>query len=214
MMKKTEIILKEGYPFIIPSFFVFLFSLIITNNFWWHFLWFLVLSFMIYFFSNPERIPDEEGDDVLVSPADGEVIQIIETKEPFFSKKEMVKISIRVGLLDSHIQRSPIEGYLKKSQYIHGEFLTLSNEKASELNEQNRTLFENNRFSVVTNQIAGFFTRRIINFVTEGKINLSQRYGMIIFGSQVDIYVPKNTILKVIEGEKLRGGESLIGFVK
>ena len=213
-MKKTEIILKEGYPFIIPIFFIFLFSLIMTNNFWWQFLWFSLFASMLYFFSNPERIPEEEGEDVIVSPADGEIIQIIETKEPFFTNKEMIKISIRLGLFDNHIQRSPIEGYLKESKYIHGEFLTLSSEKASELNEQNRTLFENNRFSVVTNQIAGFFTRRIINFVTEGKINLSQRYGMIIFGSQVDIYVPKNTILKVIEGEKLRGGESLIGFVK
>ena len=213
-MKKTEIILKEGYPFIIPIFFIFLFSLMITNNFWWQFLWFLLFASMVYFFSNPERVPEEEGEDVIISPADGEIIQIIETKEHFFTNKEMIKISIRLGLFDNHIQRSPIEGYLKKIQYIHGEFLTLSSEKASELNEQNRTLFENNRFSVVTNQIAGFFTRRIISFVNEGKINLSQRYGMIIFGSQVDIYVPKNTILKVIEGEKLKGGETLIGFVK
>ena len=213
-MKKTEIILKEGYPFILPIFFIFLFSLIMTNNFWWQFLWFSLFASMLYFFSNPERIPEEEGEDVIVSPADGEIIQIIETKEPFFTNKEMIKISIRLGLFDNHIQRSPIEGYLKESKYIHGEFLTLSSEKASELNEQNRSLFENNRFSVVTNQIAGFFTRRIITFVNEGKINLSQRYGMIIFGSQVDIYVPKETTMKVIVGQKLKAGESLIGLVQ
>jgi hypothetical protein len=105
-------------------------------------------------------------------------------------------------------------GILKERQYIHGEFLALSNEKASELNEQNRTLFENNKFSVVTNQIAGFITRRIVSFVNEGKINLAQRYGMIMFGSQVDIYVPKETTIQVIVGEKIKAGENIIGFVK
>ena len=169
---------------------------------------------MLYFFSNPERVPEERGDDVIISPADGEIIEIIETEEPFFTNKEMIKISIRLGLFDNHIQRAPIEGVLKEKQYIHGEFLALSNEKASELNEQNRTLFENNKFSVVTNQIAGFITRRIVTFVEEGNIDLAQRYGMIMFGSQVDIYLPKETILKVIVGEEIKAGETLIGIVR
>jgi phosphatidylserine decarboxylase len=125
----------------------------------------------------------------------------------------MLKISIRLGLLDNHIQRTPIEGVLKSQKYIHGEFLNLSSEKASELNEQNRTLFENNKYSVVTNQIAGFITRRIINFSDEGSVKLGQRFGMIMFGSQVDIYVPKEIILKVIVGEKVKAGETLLGLI-
>ena len=213
-MKKTEIILKEGYPFIFVTGGIFILSLLFRFDTFWQMFWFVIISFMLYFFSNPERIPDEMGEDVIISPADGEIIEIVETKEPFFTNQEMIKISIRLSLLDNHIQRAPIEGILKERQYVHGEFLALSNEKASELNEQNRTLFENNKFSVVTNQIAGFITRRIVSFVNEGKINLAQRYGMIMFGSQVDIYVPKKTTLQVIVGEKTKAGESIIGFVR
>ena len=213
-MKKTEIILKEGYPFIFVTGGIFILSLLFRFDTFWQIFWFVITSFMLYFFSNPERIPDESGEDVIISPADGEIIEIVETKEPFFTNQEMIKISIRLGLFDNHIQRSPIEGILKEQKYIHGEFLALSNEKASELNEQNRTLFENNKFSVVTNQIAGFITRRIVSFVNEGKINLAQRYGMIMFGSQVDIYVPKETTIQVIVGEKIKAGENIIGFVR
>jgi len=213
-MKKTEIILREGYPFIGVAFFIFLASLMFTHSFLVQFLSFLLLAFMTYFFANPERIPDEKGDDVIISAADGEIIDITECKEKFFTNEEMIKISIRLGLLDNHIQRSPIEGTLKKTQYIHGEFLALSNIKASELNEQNRILFENNKISVVTNQIAGFITRRIVTWVSEGDIELAQRYGMIMFGSQVDIYIPKESILKVIVGEKVKAGETLIALVK
>ena len=213
-MKKTEIILKEGYPFIFVTGGIFILSLLFRFDTFWQIFWFVITSFMLYFFSNPERIPDESGEDVIISPADGEIIEIVETKEPFFTNQEMIKISIRLSLLDNHIQRAPIEGILKERQYVHGEFLALSNEKASELNEQNRTLFENNKFSVITNQIAGFITRRIVTFVEEGNIDLAQRYGMIMFGSQVDIYVPKKTTLQVIVGEKTKAGESIIGFVR
>ena len=212
--KKTEIVLKEGYPFVFGAFALFFISLLFSNSFIFQFLTFALFTFMLYFFSNPERVPEERGDDVIISLADGEIIEIVETEEPFFTNQEMIKISIRLGLLDNHIQRAPIEGVLKEKQYIHGEFLALSNEKASELNEQNRTLFENNKFSVVTNQIAGFITRRIVTFVEEGNIDLAQRYGIIMFGSQVDIYLPKETILKVIVGEEIKAGETLIGIVR
>ncbi len=213
-MKKTEIILTEGYPFIFVTGILFIISIIFRFDTIWQIGYFSLFAFMIYFFLNPERIPEEKGDDVIISPSDGEIIEITECKEPFFTEKNMIKISIRLGLIDNHIQRSPIEGNLKAQKYLHGEFLALSSEKASELNEQNRTLFENEKISVVTNQIAGFITRRIVNFTNEGKIELGQRYGMIMFGSQVDIYIPKETTIKVIVGQKLKAGETLIGLLK
>ena len=213
-MKKTEIIVSEGYPFVFVTGIIFIVSLIFRFDVIWQIGYFLLFAFMIYFFLNPERIPEEKGEDVIISPADGEIIEIKETKEPFFTDKNMIKISIRLSLFDNHIQRSPIDGYLKAQKYIHGEFLALSSKKASELNEQNRTLFKNNKISVVTNQIAGFITRRIVNFASVDKIELSQRYGMIMFGSQVDIYVPKETNLKVIKGEKVKAGESMIGIYR
>jgi phosphatidylserine decarboxylase len=213
-MKKTEIILTEGYPFIFITGILFIISLLFRFDTIWQLGYFSLFAFMIYFFLNPERLPEEKSEDAIISPADGEIIEIKKTKEPFFTNKEMIKISIRLSLFDNHVQRSPIEGDLKSQKYIHGEFLTLSSEKASELNEQNRTLFENNKISVVTNQIAGFITRRIVNFTNEGKIELGQRYGMIMFGSQVDIYIPKNTTIKVILGQRLKAGETLIGLAK
>jgi len=209
-MKKTEIILREGYPFIFVTGFLFIISILFRFSAIWQLGYFALFAFMVYFFANPERIPEEKGEDIIISPADGEVINIVEVKEPFFTNNDMIKISIRLGLFDNHIQRAPIEGYLKEQKYLHGQFLALSSEKASELNEQNRTLFENNNLTVVTNQIAGFITRRIVSFLSEQKVELAERFGMIMFGSQVDIYIPKNSNLKIIKGQKVKAGETLL----
>jgi len=208
---KTEIILKEGYPFIFVSGGIFLISLLFSFSSFWQILFFVLFAFFVYFFRNPERIPEEEGENVIISPADGEIIEIVETKAPLINK-EMIKISIRLSLFDVHVQRSPIEGEIKAREYIHGMFLNITNEKASELNEQNRVLFDGKN-KVIVNQIAGFLTRRIISFKDLGKIRLAERYGMIMFGSQVDLYVPKNTIIKVTEFQKVKAGESLIGYL-
>ena len=208
---KTEIILKEGYPFIFVSGGIFLISLLFSFSSFWQILFFVLFAFFVYFFRNPERIPEEEGENVIISPADGEIIEIVETKAPLINK-EMIKISIRLSLFDVHVQRSPIEGEIKAREYIHGMFLNITNEKASEINEQNRVLFDGKN-KVIVNQIAGFLTRRIISFKDLGKIRLAERYGMIMFGSQVDLYVPKNTIIKVTEFQKVKAGESLIGYL-
>jgi phosphatidylserine decarboxylase len=207
---KTEIILKEGYPFIIGSGSLFLLSLIFHFNGFLQLILFLIFAFFVYFFRNPERIPEDEK--AIISPSDGEVIEIVKTKAPLINA-EMIKISIRLSLFDVHVQRAPIEGKMSAREYIHGTFLSLNSEKASELNEQNRVLFENEKTKIVVNQIAGFLTRRIVMFTDLGNIKLAQRYGMIMFGSQVDIYVPVNTEIKVTEFEKLKAGESVIGYL-
>jgi phosphatidylserine decarboxylase len=213
MKKRTEMIVREGFPFIFVSGAIFLLTLLSDAYLFWQLLFLFLTLFFTYFFRNPERIPDDSSTGVVLSPSDGEVISITEVKERFFTNKDMIKISIRLGFLDVHIQRSPIESKIENSDYIHGEFLTLSDEKASELNEQNRTLFVYEDKKVITNQIAGFVTRRIIPFVKkDDEVALGQRYGMIMFGSQVDIYVPKETNLKVNQGQKLLAGESIIGF--
>ena len=209
---KTEIILKEGYPYIFGSFFIFFFSLIMTDSAFWQIFWFLVFVFFVYFFRNPERVPEDTSENAIISPSDGTIISITEAISPI-TNQEAIKISIRLSLFDVHVQRSPIRGEIKAKEYIHGEFLFLSDEKASELNEQNRVLFENEKAKVVVNQIAGFITRRIIMFRDLGDINLAERYGMITFGSQVDLYLPKNITLKVTEFQKIKAGESLIGYI-
>ncbi len=209
---KTEIILKEGYPYISVGFFIFLISLFFSFPLIFQLGFFLLFIFFVYFFRNPERIPEETGDDVIISPSDGTVLSITEEISPI-TKKESLKISIRLSLFDVHIQRSPIKGEITAKEYIHGQFLFLNAPKASELNEQNRVLFETGKTQILVNQIAGFITRRIIMFKDIGKINLGERYGMIMFGSEVDVYLPKNTVLKVAEFQKLRAGESILGYI-
>ncbi len=209
---KTEIILKEGYPYIIVSGIAFLLSLLLHFPLIVQIGLFALFLFFLYFFRNPERVPEDTSPNAIISPSDGTIISITDAISPI-TKKESTKLSIRLSLFDVHIQRSPIEGEMKAREYIHGEFLFLSDNKASELNEQNRVLFENELASIVVNQIAGFITRRIIMFRDLGPIKLAERYGMITFGSQVDVYLPKNTTLKVTEFQKVKAGESLIGYI-
>ncbi len=210
---KTEIILKEGYPFIVVSGILFLISLIFKFPTILQLIFFALFAFMVYFFRNPERIPEEEGKDVIISPTDGTIVEITNQISPI-TKKESIKISVKLSLFDLHIQRSPIEGEMAAREYIHGAFLALNSPKASELNEQNRVLFKNELGEIVVNQIAGFITRRIIMFRDLGVIKLAERYGMITFGSQVDIYLPLNTEIKVTEFQKIYAGESVIGYIK
>ncbi len=208
---KTEIILKEGYPFILAAFGFFLFSLLFLGEFF-ILISVLFLAFFIYFFRNPERIAEDFSKGVIISPSDGTILSITEDISPI-TKEESLKISIRLSIFDVHIQRSPLQGEIKAKEYIHGEFLSLNNEKANELNEQNRVLFENKDTKIVVNQIAGFITRRIVSFKDLGPIKLGERYGMIMFGSQVDIYLPKDINLKVSEFQKVKAGESVIGYL-
>ncbi|WP_456471261.1 phosphatidylserine decarboxylase [Caminibacter sp.] len=209
---KTEIILKEGYPYIGGSFSIFFFSLLMTDSFLWQFFWFLVFAFFVYFFRNPERIPEDDSKNAIIAPSDGTVVEIVESLSPITGKNS-VKISIRLSLLDVHIQRSPIYGEMSAREYIHGTFLALNSPKASELNEQNRVLFKQGNCEIVVNQIAGFITRRIVMFRDLGPVKLGERYGMITFGSQVDIYLPKESIIKVTEFQKLKAGETLLGYL-
>jgi len=208
---KTEIILKEGYPFVLGSGFFAIISLLFLDEFL-AILAFLLLFFFLYFFRNPERIVEDSSKGVIISPSDGTILSITDEISPL-TNEESIKISIRLSIFDVHIQRSPIEGEMSAREYIHGEFLSLNNEKASELNEQNRVLFENEESKIIVNQIAGFITRRIVSFNDLGPIKLGERYGMIMFGSQVDVYLPKNITLKVSEFQKVKAGESVIGYL-
>ena len=212
MRTKTEIILKEGYPYIAVTGGLFLISLLFRFPLLLQLLFFAVFAFMVFFFRNPERVPEDESLGAVISPSDGTVLEITNAISPI-TNKEAIKVSIRLSLFDVHVQRSPIEGEMSAREYIHGTFLSLNSPKASELNEQNRVLFENNLSQIVVNQIAGFITRRIVMFRDLGPVRLAERYGMITFGSQVDVYLPLNTSLKVTEFQKVKAGETLIGYV-
>ena len=167
----------------------------------------ILLIFTFYFFRDPERIVPL-GDDILVSPADGLITNIIEIKE---GKKVYTKVSIFLSIFNVHIQRLPISGEVTKVDYIEGKFINATLDKASDENERLKITIKNGNNLIYVTQIAGLIARRIVNYVKPNeKINQGDRYGIIKFGSRVDIEFPNNFKLLVNEGQQCIGGETII----
>ncbi|MFQ5707136.1 MAG: phosphatidylserine decarboxylase family protein [bacterium] len=174
---------------------------------------FLLTGLVVYFFRDPERtIPEEEG--VIVSPADGKVIEIKEEFEREFLQQAATRISIFMSVFDVHVNRIPLTGTVGYFQYKAGAFLKAYKSDASLLNEQTVIGIENGQSKILFKQIAGILARRIVCDVREGhKVRRGERFGIIKFGSRVDIFLPKNFEIKVAMHQKVKGGESIIGVL-
>ena len=167
----------------------------------------ILLIFTFYFFRDPERVVPI-GNDILVSPADGLITNIIEIKE---GKKLYTKVSIFLSIFNVHIQRLPISGEVTKVDYIEGKFINATLDKASDENERLKITIKNGNNLIYVTQIAGLIARRIVNYVKPNEnINQGERYGIIKFGSRVDIEFPNNFKLLVNEGQQCIGGETII----
>ena len=167
----------------------------------------ILLIFTFYFFRDPERVVPI-GDDILVSPADGLITNITEIKE---GKKNYIKVSIFLSIFNVHIQRLPISGEVTKVDYIEGKFINATLDKASDENERLKITIKNGNNLIYVTQIAGLIARRIVNYVRPNEnINQGERYGIIKFGSRVDIEFPNNFKLLVNEGQQCIGGETII----
>ena len=167
----------------------------------------ILLIFTFYFFRDPERVVPI-GNDILVSPADGLITNITEIKE---GKKLYTKVSIFLSIFNVHIQRLPISGEVTKVDYIEGKFINATLDKASDENERLKITIKNGNNLIYVTQIAGLIARRIVNYVKINEnINQGERYGIIKFGSRVDIEFPNNFKLLVNEGQQCIGGETII----
>ena len=167
----------------------------------------ILLIFTFYFFRDPERVVPI-GDDILVSPADGLITNITEIKE---GKKLYTKVSIFLSIFNVHIQRLPISGEVTKVDYIEGKFINATLDKASDENERLKITIKNGNNLIYVTQIAGLIARRIVNYVKPNEnINQGERYGIIKFGSRVDIEFQNNFKLLVNEGQQCIGGETII----
>ena len=167
----------------------------------------ILLIFTFYFFRDPERVVPI-GDDILVSPADGLITNITGIKE---GKKLYIKVSIFLSVFNVHIQRLPISGEITKVDYIEGKFINATLDKASDENERLKITLKNGNNLIYVTQIAGLIARRIVNYVKPNEnINQGDRYGIIKFGSRVDIEFPNNFKLLVNEGQQCIGGETII----
>jgi len=168
------------------------------------------LVFVLNFFRDPKRIlPQGEG--LLVAPADGKVILIKDIFDPEFLQQDAKQLSIFMSPLNVHVNRFPLAGTITYFKYFPGKHFVAFNEKSSALNERTHIGIENDGYKVLFKQIAGTVARRIVADITIGqKATAGERFGMIKFGSRVDVILPKQTVIEVKIGEHVRAGESVI----
>lgn len=215
-MKKVDngLIVREGYPFCIPPTVVGL-ILIALQWFIYGALLLAIGLFCLYFFRNPpRRTPQEPG--AVVAPADGKVIQVDHAYyEDRFPGALMQKVSIFMSLFDVHVNRFPASGTVRRIAYHPGRFLFANRERASRENEQNMLFLETPcGQNILMIQIAGLVARRIACWAEEGdQVVAGQRVGLIRFGSRVDLYLSPQCRLVVQPGEKVRAGETVVGYL-
>ncbi|MCK9420631.1 MAG: phosphatidylserine decarboxylase family protein [Nitrospirae bacterium] len=206
-------IAAEGWPFIIPLAVVtgLLFALGWRNT---ALVSLLLTLFVVFFFRDPERaIPEGKG--LVVSPADGKVIVIKDIYEPTYLKQEVKQISIFLSVFNVHVNRAPVGGEIEVVKYNPGKFHVASVDKASLDNEQTAMVIDSGKDKILVKQIAGLIARRIVCYARPGDtIKAGERYGLIRFGSRVDIFLPKNAEIKVRLGDRVKGAQDIIGVLK
>lgn len=170
-----------------------------------------MLLFVLYFFRNPERkIPEE--DRVIVSPADGKIMEIKEIYDDSFINGHAIKVSIFLSLFNVHVNRSPISGSIAYREYRPGKYLPAFKSHASELNERNTIGIENSELKVLVHQITGLVARRIVCWVDENDyVEKGERFGLIKFGSCTELIVPDSVEIDVKPGQLVKGGKTIIG---
>jgi phosphatidylserine decarboxylase len=202
---------REGYRLILAA-------VAVTAIIWfifggWPFLVLLgVTAFLVSFFRDPERDIPEDPDSI-VSPADGRVIKVERVIEESFIEDEALKVSVFMNVFNVHVNRAPVAGRLEKIVYRPGSFFSANLDKASIHNERNTLFIEAAKGRVVATQVAGLVARRIVCRVSEGmEIERGERIGMIMFGSRVDLFLPKESRITVKVGDRVKAGSSILGY--
>ena len=197
----------EGLVFVLPLGSVSLLSLWLG---WWG--WAVVSGLLTVsvglFFRDPERlVPQSPG--AIVSPADGRVMEVVA------AEAKTRRISIFLSVLDVHVNRAPYSGKVEKVVYSPGKFLAAYRREASLVNEANSITLQNHGREFLVRQIAGVIARRIVCRVQPGDVlEKGQRYGLIRFGSRVDLVLPHEAEIVVHVGDRVRGGETPLAFLK
>ncbi len=169
-------------------------------------------AFTLYFFRDPERaLPGSIDDRVVISPADGKVVVIRDVVDDEYHKGPARQVSIFLSPLNVHVNRYPISGVVDYYRYVKGAYLVAFHEKSSELNERTHIGVRNERFKVLFKQIAGAVARRIVCPVKVGdEVQMGERFGMIKFGSRMDLLVPPEMLIDVKLGDIVVGGETIL----
>ena len=169
-----------------------------------------LLIFTLNFFRDPDRqIPISNN--VIVAPADGKIVIIKDVFEKRFLNSDAIQISIFMSPLNVHVNRIPIDGKVGYLKYVEGEYLVAYHDKADERNERSEIGINSNFGKVFFTQVAGMVARRIVYDLNLGdSVKIGERFGMIKFGSRVDVVVPKNWEVKVKEGDITKAGETIL----
>ncbi len=173
----------------------------------------LLLLFTLYFFRDPERkIP--RGENLILSPADGKLVLISNLEQADYLGVPAVQLSIFLSPLNVHVNRVPWSGKVGYFRYIKGDFIVAYDHAASEKNERTEIGIERNGQRILFKQIVGSIARRIVCPLKVGDdLRAGERFGMIKFGSRMDIILPQGATVKVGEGEKVVGGETVIAVM-
>jgi phosphatidylserine decarboxylase len=215
MRNKHQPVAVEGYPFIA----LFAFISLLFSIFGWSCLTvisLLLTAFTIYFFRNPDRYPPE-NEKAIVAPADGKIIFVGKVPENrYFGGQKVTKISIFMNVFNVHVNRVPATGKVLDQFYNKGSFLNASLDKASFENEQSGMLIETDSgVKILCVQIAGLIARRIVSYPETGdRLERGRRYGLIRFGSRVDLYFAEGLEVSAKLGERTVAGETVLGYLQ
>ncbi|WP_291908613.1 phosphatidylserine decarboxylase family protein [Chitinophaga sp. CB10] len=166
--------------------------------------------FIVSFFRLPAR-KNTEGENLVISPCDGKVVVIEEVYEPEYFKDKRLQVSIFMSPANVHVNRNPISGEVKLSQYHPGKYLVAWHPKSSTENERHSVVIGNGKADILIRQIAGALARRIVNYLKPGmQVTQNEEMGFIKFGSRVDLYLPLGTEVTVQLEQVVRGGQTVI----
>lgn len=176
----------------------------------------IVTLFIIFFFRDPSR-NNEAIENAVFTPADGTMLEIVDVNDNDNPLGEPAKkISIFMSIFNVHVNRIPISGRIKNIVYNPGKFFSANLDKASSYNENNMVFLETSDFrKIVVIQIAGLIARRILCWIREGdQVEAGQRFGLIRFGSRLEVYLPANSKIVVRPGQKVKAGVTIIGYLQ
>lgn len=203
-----ELIAREGWVFFFPLLALTLVLLLLKVPFYWTVLAGILAAYVAYFFRNPYRqIPPDENS--VISPADGKIVAVRQLEDGRHL------ISIFLNIFNVHINRCPIGGKIETVNHTKGKFLAAYKPEASQVNERNLVTIRDGEFLVEVTQIAGLIARRIVCWSKpEDQVSRGQRFGLIRFGSRVDLVLPACCAIAVKEGQKISGGSGVIAHRK
>jgi phosphatidylserine decarboxylase len=211
-IRKTFVpIHREGYPFIA----IFAVVTLVAGYFSGFLLWVgaLLTAWCIYFFRDPERVTPID-DKLVISPADGVVSAVgpaVPPAELGLGGAEMTRISVFMNVFSCHVNRAPVRGRITLIEHRPGKFLNADLDKASSENERNGLVIESPNGTVAAVQIAGLVARRIVCWAdADSDIAAGERFGLIRFGSRVDVYLPEGAVPRVAVGQTAVGGETVL----